>query len=313
MSHRGIRELPSHVGIREKEKKRKKIIDNRVSVTSPSLQASRPRLDTLASRMRLVEVVDCLISVLQEVGHRFPTVVLIRIALPLDQIHHAPAITTSDNPGVNDGLYFISFLPINHLRRGFWRIGLIAEGRRNVGREERFVEYVVRLPSLGNVKTVCGCTNLLENLERSIASLVECGGWSFGLEVGNLEPNLITNFVVVSVLAMPIIDLLHCLLSLAKRGCNLFVNLLEMLGVRCGCWYVIRCAWVESTIWMAALGGVERCLVMCGMDCVIVRELRRFEVFHPVCLVIVHVKAKECFELLVVALRESVGLRVVCR
>ena len=186
MSRRESRELPSHVGVRKKEKKRKKIRDNQVSVTSPSLQASRPRLDTFASRMRLVEIVNRLVSILQEVGYRFPTVVSIRITLPLDQVHHAPAITTSNDPRINDGLYFIPFLTIDHLRRGFWRIGLISEGRRNVGREERFVEYVVRFPSLGDIETICGGTNLLKNLERPMASLVECGGWSLGFEVGSL-------------------------------------------------------------------------------------------------------------------------------
>ena len=64
---------------------------------------------------------------------------------------------------------------------------------------------------------------------------------------------------------------------------------------------------------MAAFGSEEWSLMVRRVNRVVVRELRGFEVFHPVSLMIVHVKPEEGLELLIVALRKFVCLRVVRR
>ena len=130
------------------------------------------RLYPLLTGMSGVIVVNGLLRIVQ-VGLRFPTGLGVRVSLPLYQEHHAPTPSASRDLGINDRLYDVLFFVISQVSWYWWRRALVVEGRRVVRCKERLVEHVVNLPSVWDLKAICGCTDFFENLEGSVATIVK--------------------------------------------------------------------------------------------------------------------------------------------
>ncbi len=136
---------------------------------------------------------------------------------------------------VQDFFNFVIFIVINQVE-WWWRRGfLIRECRRDIWGQELLVEAWVNLPVRRELQLVSGGSSLVKDHEWSNVLVVELLLWSWEMEIGGVQPDLVADAVIVGGLLLLVVLHFHVVGGILEGIAGLFVNLRHCRGEFCCC------------------------------------------------------------------------------